>query len=71
MRPQTINTKSTRQRLLELMGARIGRGPLAVRLSVPLAILDDWSSGMTAMPDAKLVALINLVDETSQAEAAL
>ena len=62
--------KSTRQRLLDLMVARIGRGQLAVRLAIPLAILDDWSSGATAMPDAKLVALINLVDETSRAEAA-
>ena len=52
------------------MVARIGRGQVAVRLANPLAILDDWSSGATAMPDAKLVALINLVDETSRAEAA-
>ena len=62
--------KSTRQRLLDLMAARVGRGQLAIRLAVPLAILDDWSGGATAMPDAKLVALINFVDETSGAAVA-
>ncbi len=61
--------KSTRQRLLDLMVARVGRRQVAIRLAVPLAILDDWSSGATAVPDAKLVALINFVDETSGAEA--
>ena len=29
------------------MVARVGRGHLAIRLAVPLAILDDWSSGLT------------------------
>jgi len=62
-------SKNTRQRLLALMIARVGRGQLAIRFAVPLAILDDWSGGAMAMPDAKLVALINFVDETSGAEA--
>jgi len=52
------------------MAARVGRGQLAIRLAVPLAILDDWSSGATAIPDAKLVALIDFVDETSGAAVA-
>jgi hypothetical protein len=68
---QIISTRSTRQRLLDLMLARVGRGSLAVRLAVPLAILDDWSCGAATMPDAKLVALIDFVDETSEAEATL
>lgn len=61
-----IETKSTRQRLLELMMARIGRSALAAGLGVPCAILADWISGASLMPDAKLVALIHLIDETGQ-----
>ena len=48
------------------MVARIGRPMLAARLEVPLGILEDWLGGSAAMPDAKLIALINLVDETSE-----
>ena len=55
----------TRQRLLELMVARIGTAQLAFRLQVPTAILRDWIEGKTAMPDAKVIALIDLIDETA------
>ena len=58
--------KSTRQRLLELMMARIGRGALAACLGVPSAILADWINGESLMPDAKVVALLQLIDETGQ-----
>jgi len=61
-----IETKSTRQRLLELMMARVGRNALAASLGVPCAILADWINGDSVMPDAKLVALIHLIDETGQ-----
>jgi hypothetical protein len=61
-----IETKSTRQRLLELMMARIGRTALAASLGVPCVILADWISGASLMPDAKLVALIHLIDDTGQ-----
>ena len=57
-------SRSTRQRLLELMMARIGKSALAVRLDVPCAILLDWLSGYSVMPDSKLIALIDLIDET-------
>ena len=57
--------KTTRQRLLELMAARIGATQLAVLLGVPCAILKDWLSGQAVMPDPKLVTLINLIDETA------
>ena len=60
--------KSTRPRLLELIVARLGRYQVAIRLAVPLAILDDWSSGSATIPDAKLIALVNLIDETSKLE---
>lgn len=58
--------KSTRQRLLELMTARIGRSALAASLGVPCAILADWVNGESLMPDGKVVALIHLIDETAQ-----
>ncbi|HYL90629.1 MAG TPA: hypothetical protein VEU32_17910 [Burkholderiales bacterium] len=57
--------KSTRQRLLELMIARIGRGELAARLEVPCAILRDWLEGHMPMPDGKVIALIDLIDRTA------
>jgi hypothetical protein len=61
-------SKSTRQRLLELMIARIGRRALAASLGVPCAILLDWISGESLMPDGKLIALIDLIDQTAQGE---
>ena len=62
---EAVTLKTTRQRLLELMAARVGATQLAALLGVPCAILKDWMSGQAAMPDAKLVALINLIDETA------
>jgi len=58
--------KSTRQRLLELMMARIGKSALAAGLGVPCAILADWLNGQSLIPDAKLIALIDLIDETGE-----
>jgi len=60
--------RNTRQRLLDLMIARIGRHMLAARLQVPVLILDDWASGKTVLPDAQLIALIKLIDETSDGD---
>ena len=57
-------SRSTRQRLLELMMARIGKSALAAALGVPCAILLDWLSGYSVMPDSKLIALIDLIDDT-------
>ena len=59
-------SRTARQRLLDLMVARIGRHRVAARLGVPLGILDDWLGGGSAVPDAKLVMLIDLIDETSE-----
>jgi hypothetical protein len=61
-------SKSTRQRLLELMMARIGKSALAAALGVPCAILVDWLNGQSVMPDGKVIALIDLIDETAQGE---
>ena len=55
--------QSARQLLLELAVKGFGRGELARKLNVPLAVLDDWLSGHTAVPDAKLLVLIDVLDE--------
>jgi|1186.fasta_scaffold525506_2 hypothetical protein len=55
----------TVQRLLELMVARIGREDVALRLRVPSAIVSDWLSGKSALPDITVLALIALMDETN------
>ena len=59
-------SKSTRQRLLELMMARVGKSALAASLGVPCAILLDWINGYSTMPDGKVIALINLIDDTTE-----
>lgn len=64
MRHATL-VQNTRKRLLELAVARIGRVHTGLRLAVPLVVLDDWLDERTPMPDAKLVALVNLLDETN------
>ncbi len=46
--------------------ARLGRHQVAIRLAAPLAILDDWSNGTAPIPDAKLISLVNLLDETPE-----
>ena len=56
--------QTTRQLLLELAVKGFGRTDLARRLNVPTAVLDAWLSGETALPDAKLLALIEILDET-------
>ena len=52
--------------LLDLMLARIGHSALAASLGVPCAILIDWIHGYSTMPDAMLIALIDLIDETGE-----
>jgi hypothetical protein len=61
--------KDTRQRLLALMVARVGRPELAARFGVPLGILDDWIAGHARLPDGKLISLIDLIDETGDGRA--
>jgi hypothetical protein len=64
MRSTTV-TQNTRKRLLELAVARMGRAQAATRLAVPVVVLDDWLHERTPMPDPKLIALVNLLDETN------
>jgi hypothetical protein len=58
--------RHTRQRLLDLMVVRVGRAPLAARLGVPLPVLDDWLTGKAPIPDEKVVALVDLIEETGE-----
>lgn len=60
----SVMAQSTRQLLLELAVKGFGRAELARRLDVPLAVLDDWLSGDAQMPDAKLLALVEALDES-------
>jgi hypothetical protein len=59
-----VMRRHTRQRLLDLMVVRVGRAPLADRLGVPLPVLEDWLAGDVPIPDAIVVALIDLIEET-------
>jgi len=52
---------ATQKRLLEYAVQRTGRVALAVRLRVPLAILDDWLQALTPMPAPKFIALVEYV----------
>lgn len=62
----TFLKKGTRQRLLDLMVARVGLPALAQRLDVSVGMADGWRHGTTTMPDRKLIVLINLIDETNE-----
>ena len=53
----------TRSRLLVQAVSRIGRTAVAERLDVPAVILEDWLAGRTEIPDAKLLSLLDLLDE--------
>jgi len=48
--------------------ARIGKSALAAALGVPCAILLDWLNGQSAMPDGKVIVLIDLIDDTAQGD---
>ena len=56
--------KNTRQRLMDLAIGLIGCIETARWLEVEPEILDRWASGTSAMPDDKLLALLDLVDRT-------
>jgi len=52
-----------RQRLLAIGIKRIGEEALASRLKVRPGLISAWASGDTAMPDAKVLALIEALDK--------
>ena len=53
---------NTRLRLLKLAVKRYGREDLAKRLRVEPEQLDGWISGERAVPNTKILAVIDLLD---------
>jgi hypothetical protein len=56
--------QTTRQRLLAIACARLGKEFVAARLNTPVHLLDAWMSGHATMPDAKFNELANVIDES-------
>ena len=56
---------SSKQALLCQAADLIGRDQLASGLKISAALLDSWISGRTSMPDRKLSALADLLEEIS------
>jgi hypothetical protein len=54
--------ESTRQFLLKTAAELYGRTDLAIRLKVPVPLLDAWIAGHGTMPDRKLALLADLLD---------
>ena len=54
---------NTTQRLLGIGVRHFGRDELARRLKTPPRLIDAWISGNTAMPDRKVLSLVDLIDE--------
>jgi hypothetical protein len=54
--------ENTRLRLLKLAVKHYGREDLAKRLRVAPEQLDDWISGERAVPNSKILAVIDLLD---------
>ena len=59
--------ETTKQNLLRMATARIGRTELARRLKIPESLLDAWMSGHASMPDRKLLLLAELLDQLGDA----
>ena len=53
----------TTQRLLGIGVRRFGRDELARRLKAAPRLLDAWMTGNAAMPDRKVLSLVDLIDE--------
>jgi len=56
---------SSKQALLCQAADLIGREQLASGLNISAALLDSWISGRASMPDRKLSALADLLEEIS------
>ena len=56
--------RNTRQRLLDLVIARLGAEHAARRLKVERQLLDAWVCGSSPLPDEHVVALVDVIDET-------
>jgi len=58
--------RDTRQRMLDLLLARLGRNVTAQRLEVDDWTLNSWLIGAKRMPDDKLALLADLIDQTNR-----
>jgi hypothetical protein len=54
--------ETTRQLLLKRAAQLFGRSDLAIRLKVPVPLLEAWIAGHGSMPDRKLALLADLLD---------
>ena len=61
-------TDTTRQRLLAYAAEELGRPELAMRLKVSVDTLDLWLAGHIPLPNRKLLALADLIDEIDKAK---
>jgi hypothetical protein len=51
--------------MLERAAKHLGREQLAARLNVPESLLQVWIDGHASMPERKLLALADLLEELS------
>ena len=59
--------QTTKQYLLRQAVRRFGLEAVAAELGVPLDSVDLWSRGLAAMPDYKVLAVINLLGRINKA----
>lgn len=57
--------ETTKQGLLRRAAELIGREELAVRLKVPIDVLEAWMNGQATMPDRKLLVLADVLAQFS------
>ena len=58
--------RDTRQRLLDLVLARLGWKQTTERLRIDARTLDAWVSGAARIPDDKLRQLVEIIDQTNE-----
>ena len=56
---------NTTQQLLRKAVAIIGRERLAEALRTPASLVDEWITGLVAVPQRKLLMLLDLLDQRS------
>lgn len=49
--------EDTKRRLLKRAAELMGKDELAIRLGVPVTLLEAWTEGQATMPDRKLLKL--------------
>lgn len=55
----------TKHELLRRAANLIGEAELAIALKIPLSLLGAWMNGHASIPDRKLIALIDILDEVA------